>query len=244
MKKVLFGAAICLTLGLGLYACGGGDDGGNAQDPSNVDFSNATGTLSEDNADEVALSALTVTLSIPGAPNALSSNSLISPTIQQGDSCFDGFSQGSTSGSIDLNCLYQGTSCTFNDGSGDFSYNQDNMSFNLNWDNQTMTCENYTFTDYSAEYAYTTSVFCYSNSYTFNDEDISSNFCYNTNGDFLITVNGETYFVGPASGNCATGVSVDITDSEGTHTVTCDVTTPTTCTSYYQVSAVENCTIN
>lgn len=240
MRKVFL--VLMLGLSLGLYACSS-DNGGSSQDPSSVDFSAPTGTLSDDNADDVGNGAIN---GVGGFGVFSLQNGITVPnTVKVTENCYEGFTQGETSGTLDLNCALSGTGCMYDDGEGTYSYDQEGMNFSFGWSDQTYTCTDFTLENYSADYAFnaTSGVICVDISYTSSTNDYMRSACWNNEGKILVTVDGDTYFIGTTSGDCADGITMEITDSEGTSTLACDVVEPTTCTSYYQVSAVENCEV-
>lgn len=243
MKKWTFALAMCLSLGF--FACGGDDNGGSSLNPNEADFSNPTGTLSNDNVDAVANSALDNSIGTNNVGNLPSTTGLVSLSTkaQNFSSCIS--NQSETGATINYDCLNdvigETNGCTFG---GTATYEIDGDLFSYTYDNVTVNCEGTNSEiDGSATFNVATNVSCYNLTSTTNGTDYTANGCTNADGNILISVDGETFVITDGDASCS-GASVTITDSDGTSTISCDVVSEGACESELDVVEVENCTIN
>ncbi len=261
MKK--FGLSfLLLAAAVALNGCGGGDDAAN---PNNAaeEFSNPTGKLTSSNKNKVG----------QGALDASSSNGLagIAGLIKGGTkSPFDKYRFPSvvaldsadiqscieTSGSsstIDYACFAPliNDTCT---GSGTVTTEGSETLATANYNNASISCTegdfDFDFTcNGSASYALeaeNVGYACYDLECSVNEIDLTFDGCTNPEGDLLIRVEGESYVVLEISTDAGCeNVTTQITDSEGTKTLTCEVTDKDTpCSGLTDIRAVGSCTIS
>ncbi|MEZ4818437.1 MAG: hypothetical protein R3A45_00545 [Bdellovibrionota bacterium] len=241
MKKTML--ALMLGLSLGLYACGGSDSGGgsSAQDPSSVDFNSPTGSLSSDNAQDVADKIYDAIIGQDAVGVGFIKNDIkaIMAHKATSDSCYSDVSE--TGGTIDYSCISDFISgCT---ASGTLTYDIDGNVYSYTYNNVSISCDGYGFSSLNGTYSIdtTTTVFCTNISYTVNGVTSSSEGCYNANGDILITVDGDSYVITDTNADCST-VTAEVTDANGSNTLTCDPE-PDSCTTPDDITGVTNCQI-
>lgn len=243
MKKVIVGLALCLSLGM--YACGGSKDGGNALDPTKVDFDSPSGTLSEDNADDVGSESVkTFGSKDIDTPQALQSltNAIINGL---GEGCFSNFTE--TGGTVDWGCYYENVPGCTGSGTVEYKISNNNNLFTYTYKNAETTCDGSLTTKFNGKssWALDTAVYCNDLTITYgSDYTYKSKGCFNALGQAYIVVNGESYVVNGFAPSCS-GFSITVTDSASTTTMTCDAETEgDTCDSTTDITGATNCTIS
>lgn len=258
MKKLLFlGVA---TLSLSLFGCSGGDSS-SAQNPNDAaeQFENPTGTLSSSNADDVGQASVDASLAgVASNPfvfvslnKGYAKKMASKNTLDEGDvtACIE---TSETESTIDWECVYNLDTEDTCDGSGTTTTSiagEDDDFYTISYNDFSVDCGSGSEFSCDGEINISSTnagLSCSDFSCTFDDEVHSFEGCVNAEGDYLITVDGESFVVVDITtdGSC-TNVDISITDSTGSKTMTCTVSSAEEdCTTIDGVETVSSCTIN
>jgi|GEM_PF-3842369 len=274
MKKLIKSGmyiALCATL----LACGGDDDGGSGPSPtlkaSEVDFEAPTGSLSSDNAYEIAQKYLKNTSTqgqIDGLPGAIPTGFLTRAQSADPSQYFECSSTSGTGAVIDYDCLndkqfgqdwYADTGCRLS-GKMTYSPSSDGTSAVMVYDNITDECDDsqgfgpsktvmngqmdISFGDPQSGNLDVSQ--CWAIDVTIDGETERTEGCQGAQvEDYLLFVDGESFQITNAVGECPSGVEISVFDASNTlSTISCEITSPTTCSSITEIEEIENCIIN
>lgn len=257
MKKLSF-LCVAALLGVTIWACGGGDKK-SAQNPNNADFSNPTGTLTEENANDVG-NAVASAGGTGGATNPFGFVSLSKiPAKLKKPTPFNAISEADAQACIETNnsnytidweCVYDldtTDQCT-GEGTTSYEFNDSDDFYTYTYNGFSVDCgSDFDFScDGTINVATQSLAYCADFSCTVGTESFDFNGCVSADGDYLVTVDGETFVADGVnlSEDCTT-LTTDVTDSDDTVTMTCDVSdAEDSCTSLDDVLAVDNCTLS
>lgn len=263
MKKLMYLGLVATALSL--YSCGG--DNKNSSNPNDKaeEFSNPTGTLTDSNANDVGQASLDAN-NASGADNPFNFTELSKTSdnsvgnkyipskyaLEEGDvtACIDTTDSGEST--VDWECVFDlegGDECSGSGTTVSSATTGDDGFYTVDYNDFSIDCgDDFTFScngtvSISTE---TTGLFCTDLSCDINDDDHTFEGCVNAEGDILIDVDGESFVMTSivTDGTCST-MTFSITDSTGTSTLTCDVTTAEDgCSTVDGVQTVGSCTIS
>lgn len=263
MKKLMYLGLVATALSI--YSCGGDNNSSNPNDKAE-EFSNPTGTLTSSNANAVGQASLDAN-GASGASNPFSlvglsktsSNSFggkydvpYTHALDEDDAaeCITTADTGEST--IDWECVFDldtedectgsGTTVTSidTDGEGFYTLDYNDFAVNCGVDGE-YSCDG--TISISTE---TVGLFCSDFTCNFNDLDHTFDGCVNAEGEILLNVDGESFVMTSIAtdGTCS-AMTFSITDSTGTSTLTCDVTTAEEgCSTVDGVQTVGSCTIS
>lgn len=255
---------LAIALGLTIYACGGG--GKKAENPNDAaaEFNNPTGTLTADNANDVANQAV----DSKNSNGVVSSSSILSKTPSRIDNkylpyavitadaiqeCVETSSNGQNSttdwaclapylGNDEVTCTGSGTTeYTFNDSDNFTTTEFNDWSLNCSGDaSLTVTCDGTQSASLDAPVTVCSNMSCVSEDFTWTWEGC-------VQGDnYLVRLDDESFVIESieANGTCTT-VTLSIVHAGGTDTITCNVSSASdSCTGLDGVETVTSCTID
>lgn len=264
MKKVLLITGLIVLAGAVVTHCGGGG----ARNPTDAKtkFTNPDGQVTSDNATTVMNDTLNAggtgsgeaVMGLPftgGAASRLAFETAVrryNPDFRlKASSIEDCVSGDENSGTINVSCIIDAgylTNCT---GSGTLTYSVDGDITTIGFDNFGLNCPSSDI-DISAcngTWAVTLSgtdvdVLCADSfSCTINGETDSFTGCVD-DGDYLVAGEGGDVVCTEITINSGcTRVCGDFNTSEGTVSVTCTVSDPTSCTSWTEINEITDCTL-
>jgi hypothetical protein len=264
MKKfgLLF---LIITLSISLNRCSD-DEGGGALNPNDVaeQFANPTGKLTNSNKNEVGQAAVEAK-GAAGATNPFGFVGALSKTprnpfdkynpagkyaLDENDflACVETTSSESV---IDWECVFNNDDNPECSGSGTTTTqipSSDADFITTTYDGFSVDCgsDSEFACNGTVNTAISSSAYCMDLTCTINSDERSFEGCGNAEGDILMTVDGDTYVIESATtdSGCTT-VTLTITDSEGTHTLSCEVSeADETCNDVDGIESVTSCTIS